>query len=63
MAKKSDQSYTLSGRITNKQDELLNGLIVCAFDQNPNTPDNESTDAEGSYLIYFSKKDCYEFIS
>jgi hypothetical protein len=68
MAKKTDQNYTLSGRITYRQDESLEGLIVCAFDQDPNTPDNplgskSITDAEGSCQIHFSDNDFYEFIS
>jgi hypothetical protein len=52
--------YTLTGWITNRQDETLEGLIVCAYDQDPITPadplgEEVLTDAEGCYKINFTE--------
>src|SRR3712207_6803294 len=53
--------YTLSGRITNRQNEPLEGLDVRAFNQPPRPPENRLgkavTDAEGVYKINFTEKD------
>ena len=32
--------HTITGRITNRQGKLLEGLIVRAYDQDPKTPEN-----------------------
>jgi hypothetical protein len=55
-------TYTLSGRITDQQNQPIEGLIVHAFDQDPKTPENPlgqpvTTDAEGKYRISFTEKD------
>jgi hypothetical protein len=62
MATRSSPKYNLSGRITNLQDEPLEGLVVRAFDQDPRTPDNPlgeevDTNAEGHYTIRFTGAD------
>ncbi|MDX2072073.1 MAG: neuraminidase-like domain-containing protein [Haliscomenobacter sp.] len=62
MAKNTSQSYILSGRITDQQNQPLEGVIVLAFDQDPKTPANllgqaTTTDAEGKYTISFTEKD------
>jgi hypothetical protein len=40
MAIQPNPEYTLTGRITNRQGKLLEGLIVRAYDQDPKTPEN-----------------------
>jgi hypothetical protein len=40
MATQPDPDYILTGRITNWQGEPLEGLIACAYDQDPKTPEN-----------------------
>ncbi len=62
MAKQRNQSYTLSGRITDQKEQPIKGLIVFAFDQDPNTPDNllgqpAVSDAEGKYRIAYDDED------
>jgi len=62
MSKQRKQSYTLSGRIADQQNQPIEGLIVRAFDQDPKTPDNPLgkeaiTNAEGKYSISFTDKD------
>jgi len=62
MAKQHTQTYTLFGRITDQQNQRIQGLIVRAFDQDPKTPENllgqpATTDAEGKYSIFFTEKD------
>lgn len=62
MAKNSSQAYSLSGRITDQQNQPIEGLIVRAFDQDPQTPENPlgqaaTTDVEGNYSISFTDKD------
>jgi hypothetical protein len=59
MATEHNANYVLSGRIMNLQGQLLAGLIVRAYDQDPLTPDDPLgeeavTDAEGGYTIRFS---------
>lgn len=62
MATKPNSHYTVSGRITNRQGEPLEGLIVRAYDQAPKTPENPLgkdavTNTEGRYKISFTGKD------
>jgi hypothetical protein len=62
MATRPNPDYIITGRITNRQGELLEDLVVCAYDQNPKTPENPLgkdaiTDAEGRYKIGFTEKD------
>ena len=51
MATKLNPNHTLNGRITNLQDEPLERLVVRAYDQDPNSPDDRLgqavTDANG----------------
>jgi hypothetical protein len=58
MPSKDNSGYTLTGRITNLQNQPLEGLIVRAFDSDPITPDDPlgeaTTDGEGRYSIPFS---------
>jgi hypothetical protein len=59
MAAKSNPNYTLTGRITNQQDEPLAGLTVHAYDQDPKSPDDflgeAVTDKVGRYTIRFAE--------
>jgi len=62
MATKLDPNYILRGRITNLQDEPLQGVIVRAYDQDPKTPENRlgqeaTTDQDGHYAIHFTEAD------
>lgn len=54
--------YTVFGRIANKQDKPLAGLVVRAFDQDPNLPDDPLgqpavTNAEGLFRIPYDDVD------
>ncbi len=62
MTTKPNPDYTLTGRITNRQGEPLEGLIVRAYDHDPLTPADPLgkealTDVEGRYKISFTEKD------
>ncbi len=52
MTTRPHPDYTLTGRITNRQGEPPEGLIVRAYDQEPKTPENllplESTSSAGA---------------
>lgn len=59
---KQFEIYTLSGRITDQNNQPIEDLLIYAFDQDPNTPDNPLgqptiTDAEGKYSISFTEED------
>lgn len=60
--KKDQQQYIVKGIITNQDKNPVEGLLVYAFDQDPNTPDNPLgqpaiTDAAGKYTISFTEAD------
>jgi hypothetical protein len=62
MVTKRNPAYTLTGRITNGQDEPLEGLIVRACDQDLITPagplgEEVPTDAEGRYAVSVTARD------
>jgi 5-hydroxyisourate hydrolase-like protein (transthyretin family) len=58
MAAKSNLNYSLTGRITNQQDEPLAGLTVHAYYQTPKSPDvfleKAVTNEDGRYTIRFT---------
>ncbi len=60
MAKRQNSHYILTGRITNRDGEPLEGLVVRAYDEDaPETPLGREavTDEEGRYTIEFSSKE------
>lgn len=62
MPKQPTSVYTLSGRIHNQENQPVQGLIVRAYDRDPNTPDNPLgqaafTDSDGTYDISFPEVD------
>ena len=62
MATNTSLDYTVGGRIADQNNKVLVGVVVHAYDQDPNTPDNHLgkgvfTDTDGKYSIHFTGKD------